>query len=104
MTRALGEAAVAELERRFMVRRAGLEPRVFHRLTDNWLELSVRFIAPEHGVRDVKDAMNRYILAAFEQAGIEIASGTFEITGVPPIRVQVEPAQPPRDARDDTAA
>ena len=36
--------------------------RVYLRMTDNWLELTVRFIARDHGMRDLKDAMSRDIL------------------------------------------
>ena len=36
-----------------------LQPKVYYRLTDNWLELTLRFFAEERGVRDVKDAMSR---------------------------------------------
>ena len=63
------------------------EPKVYWRMTDNWLELTVRFVAREHGVRDLKDAMTRDILAAYDAAGIEIASATFEVVGVPPLRL-----------------
>ena len=69
-----------------------LAPRVFYRLTDNWLELTVRFLVSAHGVREVKDAMSREILAAFEKAKISIASATFEIVGLPPLQVHSEPA------------
>ena len=72
---------------------ATLEPRTFYRLTDNWLELTVRFVVPEHGVREIKNAMSRDILAALDQAGIGIASGTYEIVGLPPVRVRVEDAR-----------
>jgi hypothetical protein len=39
-------------------------------------------------VREIKDAMSREILAALDAAGIEIASGTYEIVGLPPVRVE----------------
>ena len=65
-----------------------LDPRVFYRLTDNWVELALRFVVPERGVRPIKDAMNRDILVALEEAKIEIASGTYEIVGLPPIRIE----------------
>jgi hypothetical protein len=65
---------------------------VFCRLTDNWLELTVRFVVGEHGIRPVKDAIARAVLQKFEQASIEIASATYEIVGVPPLRVQKETA------------
>jgi hypothetical protein len=35
----------------------------------------------------LKDKMSRDILDAFEKAGIEIASGTYEGVGMPPIEV-----------------
>ena len=31
--------------RRFFVHPAGVEPKVYYRLTDNWLELALRFVA-----------------------------------------------------------
>jgi len=80
------------LERRYLVDLDDLTPRVFYRLTDNWLELSIRFIVREHGIRDVKDAIARAVLQRFDEASIEIASATYEITGVPTVRVQNIPA------------
>jgi len=47
--------------------------RKYYRLTDNWLELTVRFIVEAYGIRDLKDAMSREILTAFEAAGISLA-------------------------------
>ena len=67
---------------------ADLDPRVYWRLTDNWLELAVRFVTRERGVRAVKDAMSREILAGFDRAGIQVASATFEVVGLPPIKVE----------------
>jgi hypothetical protein len=65
-----------------------MKPKVYMRMTDNWLELSVRFIASDHGVRDLKDAMTRDVLDALDQAQIGIASATFEIVRLPPLRVE----------------
>src|SRR4051812_14483356 len=48
---------VARLEHDFRVRREDFEPATYWRLTDNWLEITVRFIAPDHGVRRMKDAL-----------------------------------------------
>ena len=80
-----------DLERLFHVSADELEPRVYYRLTDNWLELAVRFFTNERGARSVKDAMSREILQAFDQAGIGIASATFEIVGLPPLNIQRSP-------------
>jgi small-conductance mechanosensitive channel len=80
------------LERRYFISVDDMTPRVFWRLTDNWLELSVRFIVGEHEIRPVKDAITRAVLHKFERASIEIASATYEIVGVPALRVQNETA------------
>jgi len=94
----LDTTAVAELKRRYFLDRLTTEPKVYYRLTDNWLELSVRFVVRDHGVRDVKDAMSRDLLAALDEAGIGIASATFEIVGIPPLRIQQPTGQwtPPK--------
>lgn len=86
----IGEKGLQELERRYFMRRSELHPRVFVRLTDNWVELSVRFIAPEHGVRDMKDRMSRNVRSALSEAGIGVASSTYDIVGLPPISVKIE--------------
>ena len=86
--REIGQGALEELQRRYVVDRAGLEPRVYWRITDNWLELAVRFIARDHGIRELKDAMSRDVLRDFRAAGIDVASATYEITAVPPIELR----------------
>lgn len=80
--------AVEELKRRYFLERLGTQPRVYYRLTDNWLELTVRFVVRDRGIRDVKDAMSRDLLKALDAAGIGIASATFEITSLPPLRIE----------------
>ncbi len=87
----LGEPALVAMEQRYFIRRADLTPRVYFRLTDNWLELTVRFIARDHGIRELKDAMSREILAALDEAGIGIASSTYDIVGLPPLRIERAP-------------
>lgn len=79
----LAAEAKASLQERFGVEPLNLEPRVFYRLTDNWLELSVRFVLDSHQTRAAKDAMSRYIIAELDKAGIGIASSTYDIVGFP---------------------
>lgn len=90
-TQDLGESVLEELERRYFLAAGELSPRVFWRLTDNWLELTVRFIATTHNIRALKDAMSRDILRAFDEAHIGIASSTYDVVGMPPLRVELEP-------------
>jgi small-conductance mechanosensitive channel len=88
-----GRAALARLNGRyFLAEQPSAEPRVFVRLTDNWIELSLRFLARDHGVRLLKDAMYREILTALDQAGIGIASGTYALVEVPPLKVEMTSA------------
>lgn len=86
----IGDEALQELERRYFVLRSQLEPQVFVRLTDNWVELSVRFLTRDHGIRELKDKLSREILEGLKSAGIGIASGTYQIVGMPPISVKME--------------
>lgn len=51
-----------------------MKPKVYYRLTNNWLERAVRFIVEDHGIRRVKDAMSRDILRALKEADIKVAS------------------------------
>jgi small-conductance mechanosensitive channel len=72
------------------------EPRVFWRLTDNWVELTVRFVVPARGIREIKDRMSRSILKEFEAADLEIASTTIEISRVAPLPLTRVPAATPQ--------
>ena len=94
------EDVLREMERRFFLKRSELAPRVYWRITDSWLEMSVRFIVHEHGIRELKDAMSREILAALNEAGIAIASTTFAVTGLPPVHLLRDPRRAdPRPAK-----
>jgi small-conductance mechanosensitive channel len=88
----IGEAEAKRVEENFGIEVGQIDPQIFWRLTDNWLEITVRFLAPDHGIRGIKDKMSREILAALKEANIGIASGTYAIVEVPPIRL--EPAKP----------
>jgi small-conductance mechanosensitive channel len=80
--------AVEAMQRNYAVNDIDLEPHVYMRITDNWLELSLRFLLPVRSARQVKDAMTREILTALDAAGIGIASTTFDIVGLPPVRME----------------
>ena len=84
----LSEEALQEIQRRYLLRPADIRPRVYYRLTDNWLELTVRFLTKDHGIREQKDAMSRDILQELDAVGISIASATLEIVGLPPLHIR----------------
>jgi small-conductance mechanosensitive channel len=84
----IGEQEVKRIHDSFGIDMGEIDPKTFWRITDNWLEVTVRFLAPDHGVRTIKDAMSRDILAALDEAKIGIASGTYAIVELPPIKVE----------------
>jgi small-conductance mechanosensitive channel len=69
-----------------------LDPRVYIAVNDNWIEMSLRFLAPEPGVRTMKDALYRDILGEFHSARIAFASTSSEMSIVRPVELRVEPA------------
>ncbi len=73
-------AAINAMVSRYPVARTEVEPRVFVRATDNWNELSARFIVPVRSARLVKDRLTRRVLDRFGRAGIRIASETSKVT------------------------
>jgi len=87
------------LERKYDIKANDMIPKVFYRLTDNWLELSVRFLVPEHGVRDIKDSISRQVLEELDRNNIEIASATFEIVGLPRLTLDSFPPNRSREER-----
>ena len=82
----IGEEELRRLEARFGVKGDEVDPRVFWRITEDWLELTVRFLGPDHGIRRIKDQMSRDILTQFESRGIAI--GATRQQAVAPAREQ----------------
>jgi small-conductance mechanosensitive channel len=77
----------AKLKREYFIELERDDPQVYLRITDNWLELTVRFVCEPHHVRALKDRMCRRILAAFDEARIDVASSTYDVVGLPPLRL-----------------
>ena len=84
---ALAKESSDEMKRIYGQTISDFEPRVYWRLTDNWLELTLRFLAPVHGVRELKDAISRDILSGLDSAGISVASATYDVVGMPNLRI-----------------
>lgn len=88
---AMSVEALEQMKARYAVQTADLEPHVFWRITDNWLELTVRFVLPSRSARSIKDAMSRYLVPELAAAGIEVASVTYDIVGLPELRTAPPP-------------
>jgi small-conductance mechanosensitive channel len=85
------KAGMKKLRNQAVLADAVFDPQVFVRLTDNWVELSLRFVCKPHGIRQIKDRIFRRILEAFTAQGLEIASSTFAIVGLPKLEVREQP-------------
>ena len=81
-----GGEAKHDLQRRFGVEPTSGAEGVL-RITDNWLELTVRFIVDTHRIRDAKDAMSRESWPG-SQGRHRHRLGDLDIVGLPPINLQ----------------
>ena len=79
------------MHKKYRVSPIALDPTVYYRLNDNWLELSARFLAPDHGFRRVKDLISRDVITALDEANIGVASGTYAIVHIPPVEIAYFP-------------
>jgi small-conductance mechanosensitive channel len=84
---AVGEASRAEwarLVRKFRIEDARLDPWVSVKLTDNWVEMSARFIVNYRGRRSAKDRISRAILEAINASGGAVRLGSTTVEIIPP--------------------
>ncbi len=88
----IAQEAKEDLQQRFGVEPIDLAPRVFFRITDNWLELTVRFLLTTHQIRGSKDAMSRHIISELDRIDVGIASATYDVVGMPPLEVRMTAA------------
>ena len=84
----MAQPELDRLKRRFFIEASEIQPRVYLRITDNWVELSVRFLCRTHDIRGLKDRISRQILSGFDAANIGIASSTYDIVGFPPVKFE----------------
>ena len=75
----LGKEQADALQERYGLPSLKVDPKVYCRLTNNWVELTVRFFVRDHGTRERKDAMSREILEAFTEARLQIASARYAV-------------------------
>ncbi len=78
------EAKLNRMIDRFPVKETKVEPTLYLALTDNWIELTLRFLVDAQERRGVKDRLHRELLQHFlEDENISVASTTIEIVGFP---------------------
>jgi small-conductance mechanosensitive channel len=70
--------AMDEMARRYPVPHNEVEPSVYVRATDNWWEISGRFVVPIRTVRTTKSELTKRVRERFDAAGVELSSATSE--------------------------
>jgi hypothetical protein len=86
--RQMSEPALETFRQRYHLCNTDTAPKVYYHLTENRLELTVRFLVQDHGIRTLKDVISRDILQELDATGIGIASTRHTIVGFPPLRAQ----------------
>ena len=72
---------------RYPLKDTKVEPTIYVAMTDNWVELTLRFLVDAQERRRVKDQLHRELLQHFQaEESITVASTTIEIVGFQPIQ------------------
>ncbi len=81
------QAELRDLVQDYPVRETTVEPTLYIAMTDNWIELTLRYVVDAYARRRVKGQLHQELLQHFEsESGITVASVTMEIVGFPPLR------------------
>ena len=74
------ETSVSKLSDKYYLPQKATEPTVFATLTDNWINLNIRYITEVRQRRIVRDRLNRTLLSELEKVdNIKIASESMDI-------------------------
>jgi small-conductance mechanosensitive channel len=86
------ETAKTELENmgeKYLIAPADVEEEIYTKITDNWIDLRLRYVVDPRKRRLVRHALSERILEELlPEKDIKIASATFEIVGFPPVKIE----------------
>jgi small-conductance mechanosensitive channel len=78
---------LARIVEQYAVQDMPVEPLLYIRMTDNWIEMTLRYVVDPRERRTVAGQLHLDLLKSFEsEPDITVASATFEIVGFPPLR------------------
>ena len=79
-------AGLQRMSERYPLHQAQVEPALYVTMTDNWVELTLRYVVDARQRRTVKAALHRELLRCFEsEPNIRVASTTVEVVGLSPL-------------------
>lgn len=74
---------------KYLISQADVNENIFIKITDNWIDLRLRYVVDPRKRRLVRHAMSERILEELlPEKDIKIASATFEIVGFPPVKIE----------------
>ncbi len=80
---------LVKMEEKYLIAQADVEEDIFTKITDNWIDLHLRYVVDPRKRRLVRHALSERILEELlHEKDIKIASATFEIVGFPPIKIE----------------
>jgi small-conductance mechanosensitive channel len=84
---ARAETELARLAADFGLQETTVAPTAYVVMTDNWIELTLRYVVEARDRRRVKALLHEELLRHVQEApDISVASATFEIVGFPPLK------------------
>jgi len=75
---------------KYYITKTMVEPIAYMKMTDNWVEVAVRYIVSPRERRSTKSKMSHIVSEEFSRRGIRVASQTVEIVGLPEVRMRSE--------------
>ena len=88
------EARLKRMIDRYPLQLTSVEPAIYLTMTDNWVEMTLRYIVDAMQRRKIKAELNQELLQHFQaEPDITVASMTVEIVGFPPLREDTKRGQ-----------
>jgi len=85
------QAELGEMVKTYLVHETPVEPMLYIVMTDNWIEMTLRYVVEARRRREVGGQLHRELLQHFEaETDITVASATIEIVGFPPLKSDME--------------
>lgn len=73
---------------KYLITPADVEDMIYTQITDNWIDMRLRYVVDPRKRRNIKHSINEKLLEAFaKEKDIEIASASFDIVGFPNLKI-----------------
>lgn len=84
------EAKLNKMIGRYPLQQTQVEPTIYLAMTDNWIEITLRYIVDARKRRNIKGQLHQELLQHFQaEKEVTVASMTVEIVGLPPLRGRI---------------